>query len=496
MNREFLINAIFLVLVNLLIKPFYVFGIERVIQDRVGAETYGLYATLFSFSFLLFMVNDFGIHYFNNRTIAQNPPLAKKYIPNILILKGVLAVLFMGLVFVAALFRGYEVEVFYLLFFVALNHILISLVAYLRSNISGVGLYRTDSVISTLDKVFLILVCAVLLWGNPLAEGGAFQIKWFVHAQNVAWLITAAVAFFIISGKIKPSFKWRPDWPFLWIILKKSFPFALAVFLMTAYIRFDIVILEWLLPDGRYHAGVYAAAYRLLDAFNMVGYLFAGLLLPMFSKLLSPHFKAKHEIPSLLRFALQLIWAGTLTLAVACYFFQTEIMELLYPLSVNAENIEYYGKTMGYLILTLVPFSGVYIYSTLLTANNSLAKMNRLYVIGILVNVGLNLLLIPGHQAIGSAVAAFITHSVVLAGMVWLVNRELQLPTDFTQIVKVVGFTLVTLVANFLIYHFASIHWVLKFLSCILAGGILAFLFRLVQVHALFDLMKKKENLA
>ena len=53
MNREFLINALFLVLVNLLIKPFYVFGIERVIQDRVGAETYGLYATLFSFSSLL-----------------------------------------------------------------------------------------------------------------------------------------------------------------------------------------------------------------------------------------------------------------------------------------------------------------------------------------------------------------------------------------------------------------------------------------------------------
>ena len=184
MNREFLINALFLILVNLLIKPFYVFGIERVIQDRVGPETYGLYATLFSFAFLLFMVNDFGIHYYNSRTIAQNPPLAGKYIPNILVLKGWLSMLYIVLVFVAALFRGFESTVFYLLFFVALNHVLVSLVAYLRSNISGLGMYRVDSVISTLDKVFLIGLCAILLWANPFASEGIFQIKWFVHAQK------------------------------------------------------------------------------------------------------------------------------------------------------------------------------------------------------------------------------------------------------------------------------------------------------------------------
>ncbi|MCC6727110.1 MAG: polysaccharide biosynthesis protein, partial [Saprospiraceae bacterium] len=52
MNREFLLNAVFLVLVNLLIKPFYVFGIERTIQERVAPGEYGLYATLFIFTFL------------------------------------------------------------------------------------------------------------------------------------------------------------------------------------------------------------------------------------------------------------------------------------------------------------------------------------------------------------------------------------------------------------------------------------------------------------
>ena len=497
MNREFLINAIFLVLVNLLIKPFYVFGIERVIQDRVGAETYGLYATLFSFAFLFFMVNDFGISHFNNRTIAQHPQLTGKYLPNILVLKGMLAIMYLAVVFVAAFVRGFEVEVFYLLFFVALNHVLISGVAYLRSNISGLGMYRADSFISTLDKVFLIVLCAVLLWANPFSDGLDFDIKWFVHAQNIAWGLTAFAAFFVIYRKVKFNLLKPVHWPFLKTIIKKSFPFALAVFLMTVYIRFDIVILEWLLPDGRYHAGVYAASYRLLDAFNMVGYLFAGLLLPMFSKLLVANTStAKSEILSLLRFSLQLIWAGTVTFAVTCFFFQQEIMAIMYPLSVDASNVQYYGLTMGFLILTLVPFSGAYIYSTLLTANNSMRKMNRFFLVGILVNVVMNLMLIPQLQATGAAIAAFSTQTFVMIGMMWLAKQELQLPFRWQDGVKILGFVAATVTANWLVFYLTNLDWVLKFAMCILSGILLAFTFRLVQVKSFIDMLKKQDGLS
>ncbi|HFA50037.1 MAG TPA: hypothetical protein ENJ95_13595 [Bacteroidetes bacterium] len=517
MNREFLINAVFLVLVNLLIKPFYVFGIERTIQDQVGAETYGLYATLFSFAFLFFMVNDFGIHYFNNRTIAQHPQLAGKYFPNIIVLKGLLSALFLVVVFVAAFFRGFEFGIFHLLFFIALNHVFISLVAYLRSNISGLGMYRVDSIVSTLDKVFLILFCSVLLWANPFSEGKDFQIEWFVYSQNVAWLLTASIAFFIVFKKIKPRFRLRIDWPFLVVILKKSFPFALAVFLMTAYTRFDIVILEWMLPDGRYHAGVYAASYRLLDAFNMIGYLFAGLLLPMFSKLLraesstkisnqkngpSPPLEggeatrkspvtAHSEIPALLRFSLQLIWAGTVTLAVSCFFFQNELMAWLYPKSVDAANVAYYGGVMGYLILTLVPFSGVFIYSTLLTANNSLRKMNKLFLAGIAVNVGLNLLLIPALKAEGAALAALSTQTVILLGMMWLAKLELKLPFEIKEMWRIAAFIILTTLAAYLLSHFTKTNWPLKFGGSVASGLVLAFLFRLIRMNLLFEMAKK-----
>lgn len=506
-NREFLLNAAFLVLVNLLIKPFYVFGIERTVQERVGPEQYGLYATLFSFAFLLFMVNDFGIHYFNNRNIARHPQLIGKYFPNILIIKSLLTVLYLVLVFVAALVRDFEPAIWHLLFFIALNHVFISLTAFLRSNISGLGMYRTDSVISTLDKLLLIAICAVLLW-SPIF-GDKFRIEWFIHAQNLSWGITVLVAFFIVKKQLKTPLRLRPNWKLMLVILKKSAPYALAVFLMTAYTRFDIVLLEWLAPDGRHEAGVYAAAYRILDALNMAGYLFAGLLLPMFTVLLkSPRYLSPHGVDSsfqddkatltnqtiqtnqtlsLLRFSLQLIWAGTVTVAVACAFFRTELMHFIYP-----ENAtDYYGLVLAPIILTLVPFSGIFIYSTLLTANDSLRKMNWLFVAGIVVNLVLNLLLIPPMKAMGAGLSAFFTQTIVLVGMMFLAKKELYLSFEPRQFFKITTFVSLVCFANWALYRLPGFDWVLKFGAAIAFGLLLAFLLRMINLKTTLAMLKK-----
>lgn len=478
---------------NLLIKPFYVFGIERTIQERVGPEQYGLYATLFSFAFLLFMVNDFGIHYYNNRSIARHPQLIGKYFPNILLVKGMLTGCYLLLVFVAAAVRGFEVGIWHLLFFVALNHVLISLVAFLRSNISGLGLYRLDSLVSTLDKLLLIAVCAVLLWGGgPSSGAGSFQVIWFVHAQNLTWALTALVAFLIVKKHLRTPLRFRPNWPLMRVILQKSAPFALAVFLMTAYTRFDIVILEWLAPDGRHEAGVYAAAYRLLDALNMAGYLFAGLLLPMFSNLLKQAGEqgqtksAQTGVVELLRLALHLIWGGTVVVAVAACFFRTELMLWLYPENGTA----YYGEVLAPIILTLVPFSGIFVYSTLLTANDSLRKMNWLFVTGIAINIGLNLLLIPSQKAVGAGWSAFFTQSFVLAGMLVLARKELSLPVEPRQFLKLGGFLGTVVASNWAVCQWVEAAWMLKFLTSIGLGLVLAFIFRMINLKTLLGLLK------
>jgi O-antigen/teichoic acid export membrane protein len=483
MNREFLINVLFLVLVNLLVKPFYVFGIERTIQDTVGPASYGLYATLFSFSLLLFMVNDFGIHYFNNTHIARHPRLISKYFPNLSLLKILLGGLYLVLLFLLAWLRGFEPSILPLLFFVALNQLLVSWVAFLRSNVSALGMYRTDSLLSMLDKLLLSGLCALLLWG-PLTPG-YFRIEWLVYAQGIAWLLTGLAAFFIVKKHLQKPIRLRLRRPVLAFFIKKSAPYALAVFLMAAYTRLDIVLLEWLLPDGRHEAGIYAAAFRLLDAFNAIGLLSAGLLLPMFSSLLKQ--RDLKTLESLLQTSFQLIWAGSATLALACFFFQTELMHWLYPETATP----YYGEVLAFVILTLVPFSGLFIYSTLLTANGSLKKMNFVFLLGIAINLSLNLLLIPEWKAVGAGIAALTTQAAVLAGMVVLVRSELDLKPGAVQFLRVFGFVGLLALANWGISQLPIGSWLLKFCLCLLAGGLLALLLKLVHLNGLPSLIRR-----
>ena len=221
MKRSFLLNLAFLIFLNLLVKPFYIFGIDRVVQNRVGAEEYGLYIALFNFTFLFQIINDFGIHQFNNRNISQNRHLLEKYFPNILWLKIILAAIYTLTILSIGLMTGYTIKHFEILTLFILNQILISLTFYLRSNLSALGFYRTDSFLSIIDRLLLIIIVGYMLWFWKGAEH--FQIEYFVYAQTFTLGITFLITFALAVRQLK---YWRFNFKksFSLLILKQTWP--------------------------------------------------------------------------------------------------------------------------------------------------------------------------------------------------------------------------------------------------------------------------------
>jgi len=240
MQRKFLTNLALLLFLNLLVKPIWVLAIDRNVQniDRnvqniVGEESYGFYFTLFNFSFLFNMLLDLGITNFNNRNIAQNQQLLNKHFSGILIMKFLLGGLYIIFTFGIAFFINYSPEQLYLLAWVGLNQFLLSFIMYLRSNISGLLLFKTDSFISVLDRMLMIILCSILLWGRGTGAS-PFDIKWFVYTQTVAYSTTAIIAFIVVVKKSRfRKLNW--NWPFFVMIVKRSFPYAILVVLMTSY---------------------------------------------------------------------------------------------------------------------------------------------------------------------------------------------------------------------------------------------------------------------
>ncbi len=480
MKREFLLNILFLLSINLLIKPFYIFGIDRTIQNRVGLEDYGLYATLFSFTFLLQIINDFGLQNFNNRNIAQHRQLLPKYFPNMLLLKLGLGLIYTLLTVIVALIIGYEGRQFHLLLLFIFNQILTSAVLFFRSNISGLGFYRIDSLITILDRLLLIIICSFLLFSNFMNT--PFKIEWFVYAQTSSLLLTTIIAGSLVFTKL-PYFRLTVNLPFLWLILKKSYPFALAIFLMTIYTRIDFVMIERMLVDGEKEAGIYASAYRLFDAANVLGLLFAGLLLPMSARLL----KAKQSIRPLLRLTLQMLLCGAITLAIATYFVRTDIMFLLYE-----DTSIYSANILGILMFTFIIISGGYIYSTLLTANNSLREMNRVFAVSVGFNILFNSLLIPKYGALGAAMATFFTQGFALVGQIFIAKNAFQLNTDIPLIGRFLLQGLLLVVFSFFVLTYLQLPWLISYLTILMAGIGFGFLLGLLKISSFLELLKEK----
>ncbi len=479
MRREFLLNILFLVGINLLIKPLYIFGIDLKVQNTLGTQTYGLFAALFSLSYILQIINDAGLQQFNNQTIAQDRSRIKDQYPRLLGLKFWLAILYLLATSLFAITIGYSWEILPLLIHIALNQVLLSWILFQRSNISGLGMYRKDSVISVLDKLLMLAICGVLLYHPDLSSG--FSLSWFVWAQTASFGLTIIVGRIFLRGqklRIGLSFSWTALRP----LVIKSLPFALAVLLMSAYTRMDTLLLERLLPEGEHEAGIYYMGYRLLDAANNVALLFAGLLLPMLSQQLSK----KEDVQPLVVLGTRLLVAGSFVAAVAVSRFAEPIIHSLYN-QAPAEAV----TTLRILIWSFVPVSLMYVFATLLTAGSRLGLMNRILGVTVVINLIMLWVLIPVYGAIGAAIATLITQSIVAVSMVILSFRVMPLRIDRKEVISILLFTVLMMV-GFVLPEFNSLFWPIQFGLYLLIGFGLAAVFGLLPARNFILLLRSR----
>lgn len=471
MKRKFATNLLLLLGLNLLVKPIWIFGIDRTVQNIVGAGEYGLFFALFNFSILLNITLDFGLTNYNNREISQNPQVLHRYLSNMVGVKFLLAIVYFVICFGAALLLGYTERQLWMLLFLVINQFLSSFILYLRSNISGLQLFRTDSLLSVTDRVVMIALCGVMLW-SPLREH--FTIEWFVYAQTFAYASTALIALFVVSRKVD-SFSPKFSRAFFISIAKQSYPYALLVLLMSFHYRVDSVMIERMLPDGHIQAGIYAQAFRLLDASVMVPFLFSTLLLPIFSRML----RVGEPTGQLLRFALSLLMVFAITFATACIVHRQPIMDVLY-VSKTAESATIFAILMACFVFS----SASYILGTLLTANGSLAHLNIIALTGGVVNVSFNFMVIPRYGALGAAVVSLVTHILVAAMQVLVTYKTFNLKLGWHSVANFIYFMLTFFLLTTVTVRL-SLHWALSALIILTIGVLTAALFRVFRLKEL-----------
>lgn len=393
--------------------------------------------------------------------------------------KWILSALFVLVVWLYALISGYGVVEMELLTFLLLTQIFNSFVLYLRSNLSALHLFKTDTFISILDKLIMLVILGTAM--TMPAMSGLLSVQNFVLIQCISFFLTAAVAYILVRKHVQVK-KWELNGMLLKKICKDSLPFTVLAGLMFLYQKTDTIILKELNPQGNEQVGVYAAAYRLIDALNMISVLFAGLLYPMFSKMIHD----KENIEPLVKLAFSLLVIPAILASILFYFYADKVMALLY--------IHHIAESAAIFKLLGVSFVGIcmtYVFGTLLTAAGEMRLLNRIAIVAVLVSVILNLWFAAKYGAVASAKISIVVFLFTAGCHTYFSFKHFGLRLRWMYLGRgIMAFTIVILLV--LGIQNIGIQWLAELSLIIILAILTLIVFRLIPIAEISRLAKSE----
>lgn len=485
-ERSFYSNLFFSLGLNLLVKPAAIFLIDAKVQNIVGEE-YGIYFAVFNLSLILSILFDFGVNNLSVKLAAQDVNEAKLQFSSILIFRIALMLIYIIGLTIINLFVKLSTVEYLLILILGLNQFLIANIAYFRSFFAGLHWFRLDAFFSVLDRILLILSMGTILY--LYSDGFKWvSIESYALLQFCGYAVTFLIAGITLYLKIKPPFI-KPKITLVKTLVKQAVPYALLIVLMTLYTRSDAIILKYI--AGIEEASYYAQAYRLIDALYMFAMVFAGLLFPMFSKMIKDQPKA---IGPLVAEASKLLLGSSIAITVFGFFRGGALIDQIYS-NTSVDS----GSIFFLLCIAFFGMASNLIYGSLLTANGSLKVLNMISLIGFVVNLSLNIILIPkvldGGAVIAAGVAALTQLLVALAQAIYC-KRLFDLPLVDRQFFRYPVLILVLLlwygIVSWSPIGYVYGNWIL-FID-ILATIFLLLAFKFIDIKELISLVQKRSK--
>lgn len=479
MKKEFLRNIFLLVVINFLVKPIYIFGVEARIQNLVDPTVYGVYFALFELVFLFQFINDPGIQSYSSKYISANRSSFNQFNQNLLGLKLILAGIFTTSVLISFFVLGFNIELIYLLLLICGAAVINSLFMLGRTALSGLGFYRYDSIFSALDKIFAIFILGYISWFSGYQHN--FDIKWLPAGQLISGFMAMVVVVAVLVKK-QYRFKVRINFIEVYTILRKSLPYATVILLMTLFYRTDGVMLERLLADDGNQAGLYAAAFRFMDMANMTGVLFGGLLLPMYSYRIARQESVRELFDTSLSLLMVIATVGFCIFVIL----SKDIYSLLYRDVYLSSH-----PLLKFLMVGAWPLLLSHSVGSMLLAKGDLKGLNLLFMATVGLNVLGNYLAIPEYGAYGAAAASVITQWIVVLGMFYIAISKGLIKLYYSQVFKVLIYPFAAFMLSDTLSSYGNMSLLVKISLICLITIMLSFLMGVVNIRDILTVFKK-----
>jgi O-antigen/teichoic acid export membrane protein len=366
----------------------------------LGDAEFGKFAFALALGTIFETLMDFGLHQVTIRAVARDKSQATALLHHTLGIKLVWTMgALMALVATATILRP-EWDVRLACYLLGGSLVLRSYMLTIRGVLQGLERFGWDSLVVVADRaILLVFGIAVLAAGGGL-RGLAIA---FVAARGVALALSAWMTQALLGG-IGLRFD-RAIWREL---QTTALPLGFFLVVLNLYSYVDGVMLG--VMRGDVETGLYTAAYRVYEGMSYAPAVIAAVLTPRLSALFVTD-RARHRRLALLGVAASTVLA--VAIGAVAYLLATPLMTWLFggDFAAAAPPFRILSVGLGFVF-------AIWVLHAIAISVNRERLLLTTGIIGLVVNVALNLYLIPHQGASGAAVATVAGEAVSLVVLV------------------------------------------------------------------------------
>jgi len=360
-----------------------------------GPEDFGIFNFALAFASLFLIFSNFGISEITTRELSKDKGEIKNY-PAILLLKILLSLIVFVIIIIVSFLVIYDINIRKIIWILGIYILAHNFLMIVYSFYRAQRKMQFEALIKIVESFLIFIFGFFILFKYPLV----------INFSLVLLIVSLIMAvFFIIFFSLIIRSVWR-SWNFkFWQdFLKISWPLGLAYAFSMVYISIDSVMMG--LWGQIIEVGWYSAAYKIAGALIIPSTLISASFFPVLTKLFN---ESKEEFQRVFKFYLKLSVVLSLIILFFGLIFSSYIVNIVY-------GLDFIPAVLALQILiVMVSLSYVYVpFFTVLIVSNNQRKILVLSFVGAIINIILNIILIPLYSLYGASLATLITYLVIL----------------------------------------------------------------------------------
>ena len=371
----------------------------------LGAAGFGILSFALAFTGIFGVFADLGLSTLMVREVARDKSLASKYLGNIAVMKIFLVTITFGLIALTINLLGYPEQTIKVVYLVALSVIF--------GAFSGMfySIFRAYEKMEYQSAGY-ILSSILMLSGALFAISQGFSVVGFASIYFLVSAIVLGYSFVVSVWKFaKPKIEF--DWSFWKQTIKEAWPMGGMAVCVMIYFRIDAVMLSLMIDDTA--VGLYSAAYRLSEISTIIPAMFMTSVFPVLSKY---HEDSKSSFTSTYGKSVKYLLYLALPMALIVTLLARPIVNLIF-------GSEFSGSVIALQILiwaAAIMYVTMVLGTTFVTANKQMLHL-KLAIVATILNIVLNLIVIPKYSYIGASATTVATEAFGLFVGAFFLNR-------------------------------------------------------------------------